>query len=132
MFASELGIVARLAEREPLAALELLNYRADAVMADAPWQARIRLVVHDPYHESLMLLCESALGDAVEEVTLATTARWLPIADYLPRCRHLSLAGMRLEDDVQHGRMVYSPLRTLANWHHLERLEVLDLALPPA
>jgi uncharacterized protein (TIGR02996 family) len=126
--ASELDAVAQLADREPLSALELLDYPA-LHPAEAPWQERIRrLAVHGHYSTPPW---EGPLGRAVEELAITHRGPLLPpLGEHLPRCRRLSLAGIYLADILDDGRqLLFSPLRSLLEgWRRREHLEALDLS----
>ncbi|HWO18893.1 MAG TPA: TIGR02996 domain-containing protein [Kofleriaceae bacterium] len=131
LYPIEVELLPRLARREPIRTLELLEYRAGSWLPRDPWPTQIRrLVVHSEREETLNSdalqgLWLSPLCDEIEELAVAcqSYARWLPFGPHLPRCRRLCLAGSQLED-VAPG----SPLRALRRWDPHARLEVLDVS----
>lgn len=131
VFGSELGLLPELARREPIASLELLDYRGQA-LAGAPWQGRIRrLAVHEHLaDEGLSALLESPLSDVVEDLAVMSGSayEWPPFAGHLPRCRRLSFAGSWLETGQPGLDRPPLALLALSGWDHITGLEVLDLS----
>lgn len=131
LYPVEVELLPRLAGREPIRTLELLEYRAGSWIPRVPWPIQVRrLVVHSEREETsnsdaLQGLWLSPLCDEIEElaVACASYARWLPFGANLPRCRRLSLAGSFFDDAVPG-----SPLGTLQRWDQHTRLEVLDVS----
>jgi len=121
---TELDILGKLAEREPLATVEILG-TCTKPPAHAKWQDRIRRLIVHCAGEQLLPLLDSPLGCAIDELVLATSSEELPVLnDRLPRCRRLCLAGMGLR--AYGGPKAW--LEPLAQWSYLDRLEFLDLS----
>lgn len=131
LYPIELESLPRLASREPIRTLELLEYQRGPWLPRRPWPIGVRrLVVHSGRDESLNSdelrdLWRSPLCDEIEELAVAcqSAASWLPFGEHLAQCRRLSLAGLYFEDAA-----VDSPLSALRSWAHHAHLEVLDVS----
>lgn len=131
LYPIELELLPRLASREPIRTLELLEYRRGAWLSRSPGPNQVRrLVVHSQRDESLNSgelqdLWQSPLCDEIEELVVAcwSAAGWLPAGAQLTRCRRLCLAGA----DLATGSFE-SPLDALRRWTRHMHLEVLDVS----